>query len=69
MPTEKPRIIFVLEEELLKRIDDFRFDSRISTRSEAIRRLIEESLKKYETKKQPHQRSKWKEKKNIHITL
>lgn len=58
MPTEKPRIIFVLEEELLKRIDDFRFDSRISTRSEAIRRLIEESLKKYETKKQPHQRSK-----------
>ncbi len=45
MPTEKPKIIFVMEEDLLKRIDDFRFDNRINSRSEAIRRLIEEGLK------------------------
>lgn len=34
-----------MEEDLLKRIDDYRFDNRINSRSEAIRRLIEEGLK------------------------
>ena len=51
MPTEKPKIIFVADNELLERLDDFRFENRISSRSEAIRRLLEEALKKYE--KQP----------------
>jgi metal-responsive CopG/Arc/MetJ family transcriptional regulator len=50
MPTEKPRILLTLDEKLIRRIDDFRFDNRINARSEAIRRLIEESLKKYEKK-------------------
>ena len=50
MPTEKPKIIFVADDDLLKRLDDFRFDNRINSRSEAIRRLIDESLKKYEKK-------------------
>ena len=45
MSTEKPIINFVADGELLKRIDDFRFDNRINSRSEAIRRLIEEGLK------------------------
>ncbi|MFH1629652.1 MAG: hypothetical protein ABIE47_13135 [Pseudomonadota bacterium] len=45
MPTEKPKIIFVADEDLFKRIDDFRFDNRINTRSEAIRRLIDKALK------------------------
>jgi metal-responsive CopG/Arc/MetJ family transcriptional regulator len=48
MPAEKPKIIFVADTELLKRLDDFRYDNRIPTRSEAIRRLLEEALKKYE---------------------
>jgi metal-responsive CopG/Arc/MetJ family transcriptional regulator len=47
MPTEKPKIILVMEDNLLKRIDDFRFDNRINSRSEAIRRLLEEALEKY----------------------
>lgn len=51
MPTEKPKIIVVLEEDLLKRIDDFRYESRIPNRSDAIRRLLAEALQKYE--KQP----------------
>lgn len=51
MPTEKPKIIFVAEEDLLKRLDDFRFENRINSRSEAIRRLLEEGLQKYEKKK------------------
>jgi metal-responsive CopG/Arc/MetJ family transcriptional regulator len=50
MPTEKPKIIFVADDELLERLDDFRFDNRINTRSEAIRRLLNEALKKYEKK-------------------
>lgn len=46
MPTEKPILNFVVDEDLLKRIDDYRFENRINSRSEAIRRLIEEGLKK-----------------------
>ena len=50
MPTEKPKIIFVADNNLLERLDDFRFENRINSRSEAIRRLINEALKKYEKK-------------------
>lgn len=52
MPTEKPIINFAVDEDFLRRIDDFRFDNRINTRSEAVRRLIEEALKNYEKKSQ-----------------
>jgi len=50
MPTEKPKIIFVADEDLMERLDDFRFENRINSRSEAIRRLIKEALQKYEKK-------------------
>ena len=50
MPTEKPILTFAADKELLERINDFRFDNRINTRSEAIRRLLNEALKKYEKK-------------------
>jgi hypothetical protein len=43
----KPRILLTVDKDLLERIDDFRFENRINSRSEAIRRLIKESLKKY----------------------
>lgn len=45
MPTEKPKVLFVADEELIERIEDFRFDNRINSRSEAIRILIEAGLK------------------------
>jgi len=45
MPTDKPKILMTLEDDLLTRIDDYRFSNRINSRSEAIRRLIEEGLK------------------------
>lgn len=44
MPTKKPKIIFVMEDDLIKRVDDFRFDNRINSRSEAVRQLIEAGL-------------------------
>ena len=46
MPTKKPRIILMIEEDLLKQIDDFRYENRIPTRPEAIRQLVKEALKK-----------------------
>jgi metal-responsive CopG/Arc/MetJ family transcriptional regulator len=52
MATNRPRILLTVDEKLLKRLDDFRFENRINTRSEAIRRLLEEALKKYEKKPQ-----------------
>ena len=45
MPTENPKIIMVMKEDLIRRIDDFRFGNRINSRSEAIRLLIEGGLK------------------------
>ena len=51
MATKKPQLLLTIDENLLERIEDFRFENRIGTRSEAIRRLLSEALKKYE--KQP----------------
>jgi metal-responsive CopG/Arc/MetJ family transcriptional regulator len=50
MPTEKNILNFVVDDDLMKRLDDFRFGNRINTRSEAIRRLLDEALRKYEGK-------------------
>jgi len=48
MPTEKPKVIFVADNDLLRRLDDFRFNNRISSRSKAIRQLLEKALQEYE---------------------
>jgi metal-responsive CopG/Arc/MetJ family transcriptional regulator len=48
MPTKKPILNFAADKDLLDRIDDYRFENRIYTRSDAIRRLVEEGLKKFE---------------------
>lgn len=53
MPTKKPILNFAVEEELLKRIDDFRFENRFYTRSEAIRHLIEKALSEYKKNRLP----------------
>jgi metal-responsive CopG/Arc/MetJ family transcriptional regulator len=50
MATEKTRLTFVADEDLEKRIDDFRFNHRVKNRSEAIRLLIEKGLKESEVK-------------------
>ena len=48
MPTQKNILNFVVDKDLMERLDDFRFGNRIKTMSEAIRRLLDEALKKYE---------------------
>ncbi len=50
MPTKQDILNFAVDADLMKRLDDFRFGNRINTRSEAIRRLLDEALKKYEKK-------------------
>jgi len=60
MPTEKPKIIFVIKEDLLKRIDDFRFENRINSRSDAIRRLIEKGLTALDSSSMTRQKTKKK---------
>jgi len=45
MPTNKPKILITLEDDLITHIDDYRFENRINSRSDAIRRLIEKGLK------------------------
>lgn len=45
MATQKPQILLTLDDELLKKVEDFRYTHRIPSRSEAIRQLIEEGLR------------------------
>jgi metal-responsive CopG/Arc/MetJ family transcriptional regulator len=40
MPTEKPRYTVIVDDELLKKIDDFRFGNRYPSRSAATLDLI-----------------------------
>jgi Arc/MetJ-type ribon-helix-helix transcriptional regulator len=61
MPTEKPRYTVTVDEELLKRIDDFRFENRYISRSAAtldlIRIGIEELEKRQEEAKKAQKNS------------
>jgi metal-responsive CopG/Arc/MetJ family transcriptional regulator len=50
MPSKKPQILLVVDDDLFEKIDDYRFENRINSRSEAVRRLIEEGLKKQKKK-------------------
>ena len=49
MPTEKPRYTIIVDDDLLRQIDDFRFENRFPSRSAAtldlIRRGIEQLRK------------------------
>lgn len=40
MPTENPRVTFTLSEDLLKRIDDYRYEQRMRSQTQAIVSLI-----------------------------
>ena len=48
MPTEKPRYTVIVDKELLKRIDDFRFENRYPSRSAATLDLIRLGLEEIE---------------------
>ena len=48
MPTEKPRYTVIVDDELLKQIDDFRFDNRYPSRSAATLALIRLGIEELE---------------------
>jgi len=55
MPTEKPRYTITLDKEMLKKIDDFRFENRFANRTQATLELIRigmEALEKEQVRKQ-----------------
>ena len=43
---EKTNVLILIPNDLLKKIEDYQFDNRISNRSEAIRELIKKGLEK-----------------------
>jgi len=51
MPTDKPKVLLTLDTRLLERLEDFRFENRFSSRSKAIRHILEKALKEYEKSK------------------
>lgn len=61
MPTEKPRYTVIVDEELLKEIDDFRFENRYPSRSAATLELIRlgiEQIKKEQEEQKKAQKNK-----------
>lgn len=48
MPTEKPRYTITVDEELLKKIDDFRFEKRYQSRTAATIDLIKLGVEAFE---------------------
>jgi hypothetical protein len=44
MASDKPFLSFVIEPELLKRLDDFRFKNRFESRAAAIKWLLDWAL-------------------------
>ena len=44
MATDKPLLNFVIETDLLKRVDDFRFKHRFASRAAAIKWLLDWAL-------------------------
>ena len=50
MASKNPKKLITLNNKLIEKLDDFRYENRIPSRSEAIRRLLDEALKKYEKK-------------------
>jgi len=51
MPTEKPRYTITLDKELLKEIDDFRFENRFPNRTQATLELIRIGMETLEKEK------------------
>lgn len=60
MPTQKPRYTVIVDEEMLKKIDDFRFENRFPSRSAATIELIKLGMEQLE-KEQAEQETKKKE--------
>ena len=59
MSTEKPRFTITVDDELFKRLEDYRFENRCPNRSQAVVELIRQSLDKYDKKKRKKVKNLW----------
>jgi metal-responsive CopG/Arc/MetJ family transcriptional regulator len=57
VPSEKPLVSFVIDEDLLEALDDFRFRERFASRSAAIKWLLRWSLEQKPTPPAPRERA------------
>ena len=44
MPSDKPKLLLVIDEELLTRVDRYRFENWIPSRAKAVRELLQKAL-------------------------
>ena len=51
MPKDRTKKLITFDNDLIEQIDDYRFDNRLDSRSEAVRQLIKAGLKKKTPKK------------------
>ena len=51
MPTKRPRYTVSVDDDMFKKIEDFRFENRFSTRSEATVELIKRGFQSLEQEK------------------
>ena len=56
MPTQKPRYTVIVDEEMLKKIDDYRFENRFPSRSAATIELIKLGMKQLEKERAEKQK-------------
>ena len=56
MPELSNRIVILLSDEMLKALDEWRWENRISSRGEAIRQLVEKGLEAPASKERPSQK-------------
>lgn len=48
MPTDKPRLMVVVDDEMLKKIDDLRFERRYASRSQLMNELLKLGIEEME---------------------
>jgi metal-responsive CopG/Arc/MetJ family transcriptional regulator len=46
MPKDRTKKLITFDNDLIEQIDDYRFNNRLESRSEAVRQLIKAGLKK-----------------------
>ena len=57
MPTEKPRYTITLDEDMLRKIDDFRFENRYANRTQATLELIRIGMEALEERRKKEQKA------------
>lgn len=58
MPTKKQRYTITVEDELFKLIEDFRFEGRYETKSDATSALLKIGLEQYLKDREKHKEKK-----------